>query len=576
MQRIIERLMLPVSKNLRLFLAITALFSISILFVEYARCSRMRAGFEMFADVYLLCVIITILPAKLRTTSKYVMFGALYLIGLIDMICYQIMGTALVPVVVQTWLQTNQQEATEALRTYLNLKLLFTPVVLFLILPLLIYYIKGKVPNPHRYLLSSLFVLILSSAVYGINNKRYLYQVYTRVSDDDMKELIDVDMSMTHEYLPVYRLALSMKEIHRFSTMRSHLMENVRNTQVDSCSFESPLIVLIIGESYNRHHSSLYGYGLQTTLYQERLYKEKNLYRFNDVIASYNLTFKSFQNMMTLYDYDCKGQWYDYPVLPVLFRKAGYKVNLFSNQYTLDKASAFTDYTEDVFMNSSGISSYMFDCRNAKSHSYDMDLINDYLSMVDTAAIVPQFNIFHFIGIHADFHLRYPKEQSLFSSADYHRTDLNNEEKQILADYDNAIAYNDRVISSIINLFSLKDAIVIYVPDHGELVFDGCQEMGRNLQLVPEYVIPQYDIPFWIYCSDTYKEKHPAICRQIENATDRPFMTDDLPHLLLYLAGIKCKEYQPKHNLIDNSFNSSRRRLIRGEVDYDELKGKEI
>ncbi|MCH5307438.1 MAG: phosphoethanolamine transferase [Prevotella sp.] len=570
-QGIINKIMLPINKNQRFYLSIIVLFSISILFIEYGRCSRMRAGLEMFADVYFLCVIITILPVKLRKPIKYIVFGLLYVIGLVDMVCYQIMGTALVPAVVQTWLQTNIQEATEVLHTYLKPSLLFSPIALFFILPLFVYFIKGKTLNLHRYLLFLLFVLTLTSAVYGINNKRYLHNIYTRVSDDDMEEFVDNGLSMTHEYLPIYRLGLSIKEIQRFSEMRNRLLTNVKNTRVDSCSFESPIIVLIIGESYNRHHSSLYGYDIRTTPYQEYLYKEKNLYSFKNVIASYNLTFKSFQNMMTLYDYDSKGQWYNYPILPALFKRAGYKVNFISNQYTLDKASAFTDYTEDVFMNNPEITSYMFDWRNEKSYSYDMDLINDYLSVPDTIGTMPQFVIFHFIGMHADFRSRYPTEQAVFSAANYHRTDLNNEEKQVLADYDNAVVYNDYVINNIIDVFSQKDAIVIHVPDHGELVYDGCQEMGRNQKLQRKYIIPQYDIPFWIYCSNTYKKEHPAICRQIENATERPFMTDDLPHLLLYLAGIKCKWYQRERNLIDNSYNSTRKRFIRGEIDYDKL-----
>ena len=48
-------------------------------------------------------------------------------------------------------------------------------------------------------------------------------------------------------------------------------------------------------------------------------------------------------------------------------------------------------------------------------------------------------------------------------------------------------------------------------------------------------------------------------------------MTDDLPHLLLYLAGIHCKDYQETRSLISNSFNAKRKRLISGEIDYDSI-----
>lgn len=567
--KIFNILLLPISKNPRFFLSLVALFSISIIPIEYGRCSRMRAGFEMFGDIYLLCVLVSLVPTKCKRWVKYALFGLFYIVGLADMVCYRTMRIALVPNVFQTWLQTNWQEASEAFRIHATSDLLFTPVSLFLVLPFLLYALRNRL-RLQRYTVIALLCVSLVSVVYGINNKMYLWHVYTRVSDDDMQEPNDV-ASMTHEYLPIYRLGLCIKEINRFSNMRSHLLRNVRSTRIDSCSFDSPIIVLIIGESYNRYHSSLYGYQLPTTPYQQQLYKEHSLYRFNDVIASYNLTFKQFQNMLTLYNYDSSGLWYDYPILPAIFKKAGYKVSFFSNQNTLDKASAFTDYSEDMFMNNSDISSYMFDVRNEKSHQYDMQLADDYLTLTDTTSVSPQLVIFHFIGIHTDFKSRYPEEQALFSASDYNRPDLSTEEKTTLAHYDNAIAYNDKVIETIISLFQSKEAIVIYVPDHGELVYDDCQEMGRNFQNQRKYIIPQFDIPFWIYCTKQYRENHPEICRLIEQAVDRPFMTDDLPHLLLFLGGIKCDGFQHQRNLIDEQYDNNRIRMIKGECDYDRI-----
>lgn len=572
MKNCIYIILQPIRKNQGFYFALILLFSISIISIEYGKCSRMRAGLEMFGDTYILCAIMTLLPNKIRSFSKYIIFGFLYIIGLMDMISYQVMGVALVPNIVQTWLQTNLHESTEALQLYLRPKLLISPVALLLLLPFVILSIKKKVneiPIQHDVALL-LLVLTFTSILYGIPNKQYLYEVYTRTSDDDMEEMIETE-SMTHEYLPVYRLGLSFKEIGRFSIMRQHLINNVRTTQVDSCSFESPLIVLIIGESYNRHHSSLYGYHLTTTPRQDKLYKEGKLYRFNNVIASYNMTFKSFENMLTLYNYDSKGPWYDYPIVPALFRKAGYKVLFFSNQNTLDKVSAFTEYTEDMFMNNPDISSYMFDMRNTKSHEYDMELLEDYLTMSDTTATYPQLVIFHFIGVHADFKYRYPKSQTSFTPDHYNRPDLSDEEKMTLADYDNAILYNDKVVDAIIKNFSSKNAIVIYVPDHGELVYDECQEMGRNLKHSRKYIKPQFDIPFWIFCSNVYKQNHPDICMEIKESLNRPFMTDDLPHLLLYLGGIKCTGFQHERNLIDRQFNVKRKRLIKGQIDYDNI-----
>ena len=562
----------PIRNNIAFYLAVAALFSISIITVEYGRCSRMRAGLEMFSDIYFLCLFVSLFPLRIRRFAKAMAFAVLYVAGLIDMVCYQTMGIAVVPSILQTWIQTNPDEASEAVGMHYD-ALFSLPIILIAILPLVIFKMGHRLNKLPIFIMLLLCVLTLVSAVYGVNNKRYLFSAFTRMTDDDMADIIEVE-TMTREYLPIYRWAFSVKEIHRFKNMRKHLLENVKHTVIDSCNYTSPQIVLIIGESYNRHHSSLYGYAKQTNPLQEKMVDQMGgkMYLFDNVITSYNLTFKSFQNMLTFYNYDSKGKWYDYTIVPALFKKAGYEVDFFSNQLAIKKSSTFSDFCEDVFLSDPELSKYMFNSRNNECHTFDMQLIDDYDCYCGKSTNLPRLIIFHFIGIHADFSLRYPKESyNVFSPKDYCRQDLDAKQKQILADYDNAIVYNDKVVASIVEKFADDNAIIIYVPDHGELVYDGCSEMGRNFQNRKEFIIPQFDIPFWMYCTKKYEETHKHICRQIEHSVHRPFMTDDLPHLLAYLAGIKCKEYSPERNLIDNSFNVTRKRIIRGETDYDSI-----
>ena len=52
------------------------------------------------------------------------------------------------------------------------------------------------------------------------------------------------------------------------------------------------------------------------------------------------------------------------------------------------------------------------------------------------------------------------------------------------------------------------------------------------------------------------------------------FMTDDLPHLLLFLAGIHHQEYNESKNLISPAFNSKRKRMLDGKIDYVNMKEK--
>ena len=114
---------------------------------------------------------------------------------------------------------------------------------------------------------------------------------------------------------------------------------------------------------------------------------------------------------------------------------------------------------------------------------------------------------------------------------------------------------------------------MIYVPDHGEEVYDDGHMYGRKHSEV-NYHIARYEmeIPFWIWGSPQFMEKHPDDWQAIRNAKDRPMMTDALPHLLLYLGGISTPLYREQLNVISPAYNVNRPRILRGETDYNTLR----
>ena len=98
-------------------------------------------------------------------------------------------------------------------------------------------------------------------------------------------------------YLPVYRLAFSIFSNELASQQVDRLIEAKDKMSVDSCSFKSPNIVLIIGESYGKLHSQQYGYFMPTTPRQIKREKSGLLVPFSDVVAPWNLTSFVFKNV---------------------------------------------------------------------------------------------------------------------------------------------------------------------------------------------------------------------------------------------------------------------------------------
>ena len=165
---------------------------------------------------------------------------------------------------------------------------------------------------------------------------------------------------------------------------------------------------------------------------------------------------------------------------------------------------------------------------------------------------------------HVSYSDRYPKEEAYFTPGDIRREDLTQQERQVVADYDNATRYNDQVVDAILARFTDRDAIAVYLSDHGEEVYDYRDFFCRShdLPLTPEVCKYQFEIPFMIWMSDTYRRNRPDVAAQVAGALDRPFSADDLSHLLLDLAGIRCRWYDPARSLIGERFDTTRPRPL--------------
>jgi heptose-I-phosphate ethanolaminephosphotransferase len=178
------------------------------------------------------------------------------------------------------------------------------------------------------------------------------------------------------------------------------------------------------------------------------------------------------------------------------------------------------------------------------------------------------------MGQHVNYHTRYEGKQRKWTGEDYDRPDLSKKNLDILSHYDNATLYNDSIVDQILCRFENQNAIVIYVPDHGEECFDdGFQHFGRNHSAVIDARLAhqEFDVPFWVWCSHSYAVTHPDIYSELITAKKRRMMTDALPHLLLYLAGIHSKDYHAEYNILSPDYDERRPRIIKGTVDYDKV-----
>ena len=549
---------------------------------------------ELFLDIYAVCVMLALIPGKVRYWVRSLLYVVLYGIALVDMFCYVKFDSTLTPTMLMLFGETTQQESQEFLSSYLNWDVITSCVgwILLLIAIHILWTILRKVlANVRKRMILPKIkqtVPAVCKAVLGVVVAWLLVDAYGQCKENKvaMHRLFSYDTvgQVEHEltkkecaklYIPVYRLAFGIYANNLAKHQIDQLMAAREKVVVDSCSYRVPNIVLIIGESYNKHHSQLYGYQKPTTPRQLAMAQEGSLVAFSDVVAPWNLTSFVFKNVMSMHAVGDEGEWCDTPLFPEVFRKAGYHVTFITNQFQSKAREEVYDFSGGFFLNNPELSKYQFDTRNASLHRYDEGVLMEY-DVLKKHNTKHNLTILHLEGSHVDYRGRYPqKTDTYFTPEMYDRPELTDRQLKILAHYDNSLRYNDSIVWAITQRFVDEDAVVIYMPDHGEEIFDSKPyTYGRMHSASIDYRLArnEMEIPFWIWGSPKYRELHPYGWEAIQASKDRPMMTDVLPHLLLYFGGISTPLYRSEYDIVNPKYNQKRPRILKGETDYNKLK----
>ena len=218
-------------------------------------------------------------------------------------------------------------------------------------------------------------------------------------------------------------------------------------------------------------------------------------------------------------------------------------------------------------LNDPDLSRQQFDHRNQEVHRYDEELLRDYDSL-QTRLNEPCLTLIHLMGQHIEFADRLPAGH-IRTLPPTTRPDLNAKQRQILDDYDEAVVYGDSIVDELLQREEDQKTVVLFLPDHGERIFDQhSQGYGRSNSMEPSDIAQQYEIPFWIWSSAIYRERHPQVWKLISEKRTLPYSSDRLSHLLLYLGGISSPLYQGRYNPLDSLYDASAERRLRDEYPY--------
>lgn len=292
---------------------------------------------------------------------------------------------------------------------------------------------------------------------------------------------------------------------------------------------------------------------------------------FSDTIASFAQTKLALQHLLNFSNAQ-DAQWNQSLDLINLFSLAGYKTAVFSNQEVVGSEvnafasiASFADYKANL-------NKFITSSRIAESQiTYDGFLLPFIQSALEQNPTESRLDIIHLMGTHFNYDKRYPKEFAKFNARDIHYPSFANEQqKEIIATYANAVLYNDYILNEIFKIYAKSDSIIFYLSDHGESLYEHKGKLGH-------FVTSRFtaEVPFLALMSEEFIQKHKETAQKIQEAKDRPFVIDDLIHLLCDVAQIQVQDYDATKNPLSAEFNTKKIRIFNQKLDYDkELKGE--
>lgn len=304
----------------------------------------------------------------------------------------------------------------------------------------------------------------------------------------------------------------------------------IRVPNVTTVSNAPITLVVLIGESSNRHHWSLYGYHRPTTPKLDAI--RDNLLVFNDAISPFGRTTLSVAAALTCSDVPNTG---DIP-LTTVFKQAGFETIWISNQSTIDDTNMIVRLVSNadrkIYLNKGGDQQY--------AHVYDERILPALQSLLSEQNPPKKRIIFiHTMGSHLNYASRYPEHFAFFRSKEgiNERPWFDSKSVRYINTYDNSIRYTDHIISEIIQLLApISGSALLYFSDHGEEIYDTGSHTGHRNSLKSRHYV---DIPHLIWLSDTYRATMPKgrldIWKERQSA---PFINNAAPYIMLDLCGV--------------------------------------
>ena len=339
----------------------------------------------------LCCVVVNCV----NKTSKWFFlffFGVLFCV---DTYAHFYFDQRMSPLILSLILQTDIHEAYNFIQTFIlnrttSICLLLFAVLLCIYISIEHYWQKFFYLNCKSIKLMGLVVCLLS-----------MWSIYATISV--FSRGLDSNSSLN----TLGQFAYSFYQVNKHRSSINDIYEANNQIVITRYPDSSPIIVCVVGESFIKRHSSLYGYMLPTNPYLEKEKEDGNLFVFTDVVSPFPSTNSSMEMFYSIKSARDSTVWSTQPLFPAVFKKAGFKVSLIDFQFARSRSGFMFDYHCTYFINSAKVHNQCFNFRNDTIFQVDGDGLDQYINNLYHSK--KSLNIIHLQGQHIPPSAHFPQ-----------------------------------------------------------------------------------------------------------------------------------------------------------------------
>lgn len=440
--------------------------------------------------------------------------------------------------------ESNTAEAGEYFSQYFDIWLCLA-LLLYSLVALVLYKRLRPVALPLYSRVPVVILLLAAILVYPF----YKQMVSQQRTFADAQEKVEQRMAAAVPWQLVVGYRQYRQQLDNMQTLlnQNAALPPLQNLK-DSSGDAPRTLVLVLGESTTREHMHLYGYNRDTTPNLDALAaSDKGLTVFRNVVSPRPYTIEVMQQILTFGDQEHPDRFLTDPSLINLMKQAGYKTFWITNQQTMTKRNTMLT----TFSQQTDVPVYLNNQRNQNASQYDNVVLAPFEKALQDPA-QKKLIIVHLLGTHMDYRYRYPADFAHFKDHTGAPAALSPEQVDTYNFYDNAVRYNDFVVSSLIKRYSAStpNGFLLYLSDHGEDVYSSGDHdrLGRN---EGNPTRPMYTIPFLLWTSPSWQAAHP---RDLQSMANRAYSSSHLIHTLSDLAGLSYDRFEPAKSLVSAQY----------------------